>query len=75
MVDEILTQLIAGLRRGGIDVSKPPVEVRTKFDAMLSTLPVANDVIFAHDRLGGVPGLRATTSGVVSDTALSGSRV
>lgn len=70
MADEELSQLIAGLRAGGPDLGAPPLEARADFEALLATLPVAEDISFTPETLGGVPGLRAETAGMAADTAL-----
>jgi len=70
MTDEALVQLIAGLRAGGPDFTAPPAEGRAAFEALLATLPVAEDLAFAPETLGGVKGLRATAPGARVDAAL-----
>jgi acetyl esterase/lipase len=70
LADDELSQLIAGLRAGGPDLGAPPEESRPAFEALLATLPVADDIRFTPETLGGVPGLRAETDGMATDAAL-----
>lgn len=70
MADNELSQLIAGLRAGGPDLAAPPEEARAGFEALLATLPVAEDIRFTPETLGGVSGLRAETDGMTADAAL-----
>lgn len=69
-MNEPLQQLIAGLRAGGLDFAAPPLQTREQFEAVLATLPVADDITFDPDNLGGVPGLRATLPGPAPEAAL-----
>jgi epsilon-lactone hydrolase len=69
-MDPQLQQLIAGLRAGRPDFTVPPVQARANFEALLATLPVADDISFERVDLGGVSGLRATTPNAARDGAL-----
>lgn len=53
-----LAGLVEGLRANGPDLTGAPVEVRAAFEAMLATIPFAEDLTSAAIALGGVPGLR-----------------
>lgn len=70
MASAELQTLIAGLRENGPDLTAPPGEVRESFEALLATIPVAEDLSFEADALGGVPGLRASAPGADADAAL-----
>jgi acetyl esterase/lipase len=70
MSSPALAELIAGLRESGPDFLAPPEEVRTAFDALLATIPVAEDLAFEDVELGGVPGLSAASPGAAEDAAL-----
>ena len=70
MADSELDQLIAGLRAGGPDFTASPQEMRASFEAILATIPVAPDIVFAADTLDGVPAIVARSPGVAEDAAL-----
>jgi len=70
MADAELEQLIAGLRANGPDLSAPVEQVRADFEAMLATIPVAEDLRFAPVELGGIPGIRTEAPGAAEDAAL-----
>lgn len=70
VVNEELAQLIAAMRAGGLDLGAPPKEAREGFEALLATLPVAEDLSFEPDVLGGIPALKAVSPASASDRAL-----
>lgn len=70
MHDPELEQLLTALRAGGPDFSQPPEAVRAGFDAMLATLPVADDLSFDPLDLNGVKGLRCRPPGSLDKRAL-----
>lgn len=70
MHDPELEQLLTALRAGGPDFNQPPEVVRAGFDAMLATLPVADDLAFDPLDLNGVTGLRCRPPGSLDKRAL-----
>lgn len=60
-VNEPLEQLIAGMRQGGPIFAGDPLEARARFEALLATMPVADDLTFSQAELGGVPVLHSPT--------------
>lgn len=68
--NEALQALLGALRSGELDFAKPPLETRAAFEAVLATVPVADDLSFAAGELGGVPALRISAPGASPDTAL-----
>ncbi len=70
MGDEQLDALISELRTNGPDFQQPLPVVRASFEAMLGGLPVADDIDFKSDELGGIPCIRATTPVGAHDAAL-----
>lgn len=63
MSDEALCQLIAGLRAGGPDLTDPPEPLRKDYEALFATFPIAEDLSFAVEEVGGVPAVRVTVPG------------
>lgn len=63
-----LQQLIAGMRHGGPDFADDPLKARADFEALLATMPVADELVFAQVKLGGVPALHSPTG--AADSAL-----
>jgi epsilon-lactone hydrolase len=57
MASPELAQLIAGLRAGGLDFTRPPAQTRAEFEAILATLPEPEGVRFVEGSLGGSPAL------------------
>ncbi|MFM7028989.1 MAG: alpha/beta hydrolase [Chakrabartia sp.] len=70
MASEDLAQLLGLLRAGGPDLGAPPLEARAAFEALLANLPVADDLGFTPETLGGVPALRVTAPNSAADRAL-----
>lgn len=70
MSNSQLEGLVAGLRANGPDFTQPPLEVRAHFEAMLGTIPVADDLVFTDITLGGVPALKSVSPGAAEDAAL-----
>lgn len=70
MANEDLNQLLGMLRAGGPDLGAPPLEARAAFEALLTNLPVADDLSFAPDMLGSIPALVATAPNSAKDRAL-----
>lgn len=68
--NEALGALVAALRAGELDFAKPPAETRAAFEAMLATIPVADDLTFTPIELGANPALRASAPGAASDATL-----
>lgn len=63
MSDEALQQLVAGLRAGGPDLTDPPEPLREDYEALFATFPIAGDLSFADETVGGVPAVRVTVPG------------
>jgi len=61
MASEALEGLVSGLRAAGLDFTRPPAVVRDEFEALLQTLPLADDIELSSIGLGGVPALRLQT--------------
>lgn len=59
--NEPLEQIIAGMREGGPVFSDDALQSRAAFEALLDTLPVAEDLTFSEAVLGGVPALYSAT--------------
>jgi acetyl esterase/lipase len=59
--NEPLQQLIAGMRQGGPDFAGDPLKARADFEALLATMPVAEDLSFSQVELGGVRALHSPT--------------
>jgi len=70
MDDPELQTLLAALRASGPDLADDPAQSRPAFEAMLSGIPVPDDVRFDRTELGGVPALRIEQPGVAADAAL-----
>jgi acetyl esterase/lipase len=60
--NEPLEQVIAGMRQGGPVFSDDPLQSRAAFEALLATLPVAEDLTFSDAELGGVPALYSASA-------------
>lgn len=70
MASAELAALVQGLRANGPDLTAPPERVRVAFEAMLATIPFAEDLTASPAQLGSVPGLYFTGPDTHSDTAL-----
>ena len=62
--------LIEGLRAGELSLADPPDKARADFDAMLTMIPVAEDLEFTEEDLGGVTALKGSYPGAAEDGAL-----
>jgi epsilon-lactone hydrolase len=65
-----LESLMKMLRTGGPDLAAPPPQARENFEAMLSGIPIPDDVKFEQAMLGGVPGRWSRTPEAFSDRVL-----
>ena len=69
MASPELAGLIEGLRANSLDLTVPPAEARSAFEAMLADIPFADDLHSEPMVLDGVPGLRIASP--QSDAALA----
>ncbi|OJY68151.1 MAG: hypothetical protein BGP16_14890 [Sphingobium sp. 66-54] len=70
MASAELAGLIEGLRANGPDLTAPPEEVRAAFEAMLATIPFAEDLSSEPVDLGGVTGFRFASPHAAADALL-----
>lgn len=70
MASAELAGLIEGLRANGPDLAAPPEELRPAFEAMLATIPFADDLTSEPVELGGVAGFRFASPQAAADSAL-----
>ncbi|WP_156452062.1 alpha/beta hydrolase [Novosphingobium sp. CCH12-A3] len=61
-MNDLLQQLIAGMRQGGPDFSGDPLKARADFEDLLASMPVSEDLTFSEIELGGVRTLHSPTS-------------
>lgn len=65
-----LEALIQGLRQGGPNFADDPAKARADFEATLAMVPVAEDLAFTPDELGGIPALHGTYPGADPEAVL-----
>ncbi|MGO9703242.1 MAG: alpha/beta hydrolase [Xanthobacteraceae bacterium] len=70
MSAEELKALIGIMGEGGPDLAAPPAQVRSDFEGLLSTVPVAPDLKIETANAGGVAGLSIDAPGVRQDRVL-----
>lgn len=70
MADPVLAELVAGLREGGPDLAAAPESLRSDYEALFATMPVAEDLSCDDTELGGVPALRVAAPGVDEGKAI-----
>lgn len=68
--EPVLPELLAGLREGGPDLADEPAKARAALEETLANIPVAEDLSFSSETLGGVPVVKGSYPGAAADGVL-----